>query len=61
MENFVVIGYLHTMHRPDYEPSLLLNFEKESPWGKPGKDFDEAYFVTTEPVYLYRPEGIDNI
>lgn len=52
MESFVIIGFLHTMHKEMDQSISILTFDEKHPWGVQGRDFDPSYFVTTEPVYL---------
>jgi hypothetical protein len=50
-------GWLHTLDNtdgfPENKPLRKLSFYPQNPFGEPGKNYDEKYPVTSEPVFTH--------
>ena len=54
------VAWIHTMDNTEgceeNEPWIVFTDSEENPFGIPGEDYSESYFVTSEPLYTASPK-----
>jgi hypothetical protein len=51
VKGWEIAAYLHEMHMERGQTNERLTRSKDSPFGKPGRDYSAEYTVTSTPLY----------